>query len=419
MSQWQFSGRRLVGQVGLLTVANIVARLFSAVGMILVARLLGPAEYGPFAGSLALTRVLSVFFNLGLDIWLLRDGGQNEAELGRKVGALFTLKMGAGFGWLVAMRLLVTWLNPESFPVGLFMWCALAVWLEDVALTAGSAFQAALQPQKTAVVTVVVQALFLLITVAMWGVGVVQAITYAWGRAGMGLLAMGWAMWLMSRSFALYTTRADVQIALRGARAFAVSLGLAMVARQADVSIVANWLGKTAAGLYAPAVTLASTVLLLSMSMHNVILPSLSRLYSQNPRRLPRTVSQLLLGAGGLALVLVVGIWLTAEWLVMWLYGAEYAISGQILQILGLVIFVRSFTAILGAVLAAVHWQRKRVYVQAVGVAFSIGLDLYVVTQTTWGIFGVAWVYVAAELVLMLGYSWYVWHWVRVMNNKQ
>ncbi|MDA0243111.1 MAG: oligosaccharide flippase family protein [Chloroflexi bacterium] len=415
-----FSGRRFMGQVGVLTVANVVARLLSAVGLILIARLLGPEEYGPLAASFALTRVLSVFFNLGLDAWLLREGGETEQSLlGRKSGVMFMVKGGGGLVWLAVLWLIAPWLNQESFPVALFMWCALGVWLEDLALTAGFAFQAALRPKDAAIITVALQFLLLLVTLGMMGLGVQAAVTFAWGRALLAGAAVGWSVWWLSRTFPLQWATADIWPALRGSRGFALSLGLAMLGRQADVSIVANWLGKEAAGYYAPAVTLSSTVLLLAMSLHNILLPTLSQMHQRTPAQLPRTVRQLLWGAGGLGALLWLVVWLTAEWGVVLLFGAEYAPAGRVLQILGLMIWARCWTAVQAAVLAAVHWQRYRVYVQAVGVFLAIVLNIYIVTQTDWGLIGVAWVYVFTEVALLLGYSWYVWRWSQgTMSNS-
>jgi O-antigen/teichoic acid export membrane protein len=118
---------------------------------------------------------------------------------------------------------------------------------------------------------------------------------------------------------------------------------------------------------------------------------------------------------GGLLFLLL---WVTAEWLVVWLYGTAYAMTGYLLQILGLMIWVRCWIAVQTAVLAAVGWQRYRVKVQFVGVLVAVVLNLYVVTQTNWGLVGVAWVYVVGEVLLCLGYGWYLWQWRRLGGGR-
>ncbi len=63
----------------------------------------------------------------------------------------------------------------------------------------------------------------------------------------------------------------------------------------------------------------------------------------------------------------------------------------------------------LGAIVVAVGWQNYRVIAQAISAGLNVGLNLLIVVSA--GIVGVAKVYIASEVVLMLGYLFLVLLW--------
>lgn len=404
--------QRLVADASLLTAANILARLLSAITLIIITRLLGRDAYGQYAAALALTRIASVLFNLGLDGWLLRSGRWHRDTLQQNTTAILLIKLVLGVVWLLGLLGVTQFLNWEAFPPLLVLLAATSTWLEEFAATAIAAAQASLRNQIAAAITVGTQLLLLL---ALGVLLLIQASTtemYMVGRLGATLIAGLTAVWGLRHLFGLQFSRKAVQQALTETPMFALSLGLALLSHQADVVIVANWLGKAAAGVYAPAITIASTLFLLSTSIYNVLLPLFSRLYENEGKyQIVTAVRQFIRYTFILSSVMTLSLALTARWIVWLAYGNEYAQSGQILTIFSLVLFSRSFIVVGAAVLTAVGWQKQRVIVQIIATTLNILLNLLIVTQTSWGLWGVAWVYVLSEAVAMLGYWYYVWQW--------
>jgi len=52
--------------LGLLSSSNLIARVFSGLSQAVIGRAVGVSLYGTFASSLALARLLSIFFSFGL-----------------------------------------------------------------------------------------------------------------------------------------------------------------------------------------------------------------------------------------------------------------------------------------------------------------------------------------------------------------
>lgn len=404
--------QRLVADASLLTAANVLARVISTVTLILITRLLGRDAYGQYAAALALTRMASVLFNLGLDGWLLRSGRWQKETLRQNSTAILIIKLVLGIIWLLGLLGVGQFLNWETFPPLLVFLAAVSTWLEEFAATAISAAQASLRNQIAAIITVGVQ-LLLLLALGVLLLGSSQsAELFMAARLGATLIAGLTAVWGLWRLMGLEVSWKAIRHALTETPMFGLSLGLAMLSRQADVVIVANWLGKGAAGVYAPAITIASTLFLLSTSVYNVLLPLFSRLYeNEGKAQIITAVRQFMGYTFILSSIMTIGLALTAPWIVWLAYGAEYAQSGQILTIFSLVLFSRSFIAVGAAALTAVGWQKQRVVAQAIATVLNILLNLLVVTQTSWGLWGVAWVYVLTEAIAMLGYWYYVWQW--------
>jgi O-antigen/teichoic acid export membrane protein len=196
---------------------------------------------------------------------------------------------------------------------------------------------------------------------------------------------------------------------LRSTAVFGVSEGLAIIYERADVAIIGYWLGKTAAGLYAPAVSLMTTLFLIPQAIYEVMLPVTSETYARNPLLIRRQAYRIILLSTALGIGMGLGLAVIARPLVWLVYGREYAISGELLTILSAILVLKSVSFAVAAVLTAVGWQNRRVIVQAVAAALNIGLNMALI-QTV-GLPGVAYVYVLTEAVLMVGYLLFYLRW--------
>ena len=409
---------RFASDAGKIMVGNIVARAFSAVTVILIARTLSPAVYGQYAASLSVARLSSILFNLGLDAWLLKSGGERPEELGGKVGSVLWVKSLLGVVWLVGITLLAWLVDRESFPYLFVALCATSVWFESIAATAIDAFKSALRNNLTVGLTLAGQILISVIVVGLILLGWDEAFVLLSGRVVATLIAAGGSFYLLWRLLPLEVVWERTRRILRETRAFGVSLGLAMVAAQADVTLVAYFLGREAAGLYAPAITLAMTAFLVPNSIHQVLLPTLSQMKSRGVGEIQRQIPRMMWGALGMGVVLAVPMGVVARPLTLLVYGEAYAFSGDLLTIFAAVMFLRSFAAVTSAILAAVGWQRYRVYAQIGSVVTAVGGNIGVLTMTEWGLVGVAFVYVLAEGVLVCGCLWFVWQWEKGMRDE-
>ncbi len=390
-----------------------LARSISAVTLIVLARTLGVETFGQYVATLALLRVLSVAFSLGLDSWLLYACG-NTADQQRLATAWTTsviIKGGVGALWVGVLALAGYIWNHETFTLPLLFWGSVAVWAEELAAIGWAVFKAKLQNRTTFGLMVLFQLIILLgvILGIVWGVHTAQGYLFIRSVSGI-LVALITLVWLVQQ-IGVQVSCSQLLSSLRATLPFGFSMFLAYVYGRADLAIVAYWLGSRAAGLYGPAVSLLTTFMLIPASVYGVVLPYLSGTYREDPRRLDLAVRLSLVGYTLLGVGLTFGVLFLAKPVVFLLYGTAYSTTATLLQLLSFIFFFRSLTLSLTATLVAVGLQKKRVLIQGCSALFNILGNLLIVQR--FQLVGVALMYVASEGVLTLGYAWLVLRWRR------
>lgn len=413
-----FGRRRFALNYGALFTGVAIARVLAGVALILIARQVGAAQFGQFTASLALTKITSVAFTLGLEGWLLGNGFRegDRRLLAQRSTSTLIITAGLGLVWLTIYLFFTRWLNPDIFPYPVVLLCALSVWFEEILNVVATTFKTALNNHITFFIITGSQFLLIALILIQAASGQNQLLPFIQFRVlGMAISALA-AIWLMGRLISFQVVTTDVISTLKVAPPFALSLTLNLLYERVDVVIVGAWLGKEQAGLYTPATTILIALFLIPGTLYSILSPIYSQLSVRSIAQLKRFFYRTLLGSLGLGLGLMASLYLAASHLVLWLYGAEYQGAGVLLAILSGVLFFRSLTFPLAAFLVAVRWQTKRLLPQALSASINILLNLIVVR--TRGVQGVAWVYVISEAILMVGHLFLAAIWWRSANKK-
>lgn len=379
-----------------------LARGLSAVASVVIARQIGPEAFGQYCSSIALIGLTTVLFSLGLDGWLLYHGGRSQDELKARFTSALSLKVVLGLVWLAGLWLIAPLLNQSSFPWILILLGSFSLWLEEIARVVWSAFKAGLRNDLTLILMIGSQVLFLGSALWLTGHHIQEPASYLTGRLLAACLGAGFSVLLASRVVGLHLRLSELRPTLLGSLPFAASIALAMIYGRADLAIVANELGKSAAGIYGPAVNLTSAVFLIPAAIYGVMLPILSRGYVGDSAWTRRVSVALTLSMAALGLMLGSGLIYLSRPLIHLLYGTSYRASADVLAILGRVLILRCPNMALAAALVAVGWQMPRVGVQALSAALNVSLNLLFVHDL--GVTGVAMVYVLTEVILFVGY---------------
>ena len=389
-----------------------VAQGVTALALLAIARRLGAAHYGQYAACYTLASFASIIYHLGLDSWLLREGGRTPERLGKLAGSVLAIRAFGGAVWLIGMVGIALLLNSTSeilrhrLPAGILILSALVVWLDCLLAVNFITFRAALRNHIGSPIEAGVDTLWLMITAILIIGGEQRAGTYLAARAFVLLIGLAISSGLLWKIVHPRPDKKIVQQIVHEAPPFASADFLAWSLARLDVLVVTFTLGEHAVGIYSPAISIVSALFLVPYAVYWVMLPVLSRLYPSNPRQMQLTTIRMLflLSAIGLGLA---GVTILGTPLIIAALGKSFGETLVILRILSILLIFKCPNMGVAALLVATGKQARRVGVQAVSVLFNLTLNLAVVYR--FGIRGVAVVYVLTELLLFGGYVWVAW----------
>jgi O-antigen/teichoic acid export membrane protein len=400
--------------IGNLFVGSSAARVLSAVVIFIIARQSGVEKFGLYTAAFSLAKLTAVTFSLGLDNWLLREISQSRKQVDTLAGAALAIKIVLGFVWLLALGAITPFLNQDAFPLDLVMLSAFAVWFEEILNAVLAVFKGLLRNDVTSKLMVTSQLILLGITAVIAQLPENSPALFFVGRILAMVLGLCISLWVLLRSEKLKLQLESVFRALRGTISFGLSNGLSVIYERVDITIIAHFLGKIATGIYSPAISLMTTLFLIPSVIYGVMLPVFSKMHGDSRKELPKYSFRLFWLSAILGVFMGVGLVVIAYPLVWFIYTPAFISSAPILVILSSVLLFKCLSFASAAVLAAVGWQKKRVYVQFVSAILNIGLNLLVVNQ--FGIRGVAYVYILTEFVLTIGYMALVLKWQKEHN---
>ena len=396
-----FNRRQIAGNIAALFSSSVVAQAMSVLALMLTARILGPEKYGQYTASFLLAYFASIVVNLGLDTWLLRQGGQQPVRMREWFGSVLAARCVLGVIWFLAILIFSSLFTSTVFPAQLVQFAALFVLLEILLFTIITTFKAALRNILSSILEVLVDFVWLIGTIFLVITGVKQVLDYAQIRLFSALVIFPVGLVIIWR---IYKPQPTLTIALKSLQEsppFAISQFLSMLLMRVDVLIISFALGSYSAGIYAPAVGLVGALFLFPNAIFMVFTPVLSNLFSIDTRQAWKTSLRNLGLQAILGATVSLCVWFGADLIVL-LLGDQYLPTAGILKILSPIVFLQSIAFGLVAIIIAVNLQSMRAFVQAGATILNILLNVAVVGWA--GINGVAIVYIITEFILVSSY---------------
>lgn len=383
---------------------TVGARALTSVTQVVLARVLGVANFGTFTALYALLSPLVIVAGLGLDTWLLRQGGDEHA-LDSAIGQVLMVRLGSlvVLSVVVSAALLAAGWPPLAVPVLL---AAFGLGCEFLITTAAAALRAQVRNVAATMIQIMVAAVWLGLVWQAWVpvTPLLAATGYRCAAAALGAVVVVWLLraQLTRRAWQAHSLW-DLVI---HSRAFFVADLLASVALRADLVLIALLIGEVGAGIYSPALTIINASFLVPYAVWTVVLPLAVRQRS-NAHVLQRLV-WLLLGISvlfGTICALVFGI--GAAPLIALIFGPQYGAAVPLLQIMAFVPLFKSISFCWALIMVVRDAQSLRARLLAVSTVFNIVANIVVLPLV--GVVGAAWVNLTTEALLTCWYGYGAW----------
>ena len=291
-------------------------------GMIALTRMIGPANYGLYAGSLALLLFVSEVGRMGVDVYLVRREGEMSSEVYHQAFSLLLLSalVLCAIGFL-ASPLLSYWIEDPRF-VSALQVMLLSVPLLLLCVPATAHLERALDFRSIAIVELAGQLLYY-----------ASALPLAWRGFGFWAPIIGffvWKTWVLLASYILSRYRPRLRWSSSATRemltyglSFSSSVWVWQLRRLVNPLVVGRFLGPEGMGYVALAIRLVEVLSFVKNATWRLALAALAKV-QRDPVRLRRALEEAmgmqLLGLGPP----LAGFALVAPWLLPLLFGERW-----------------------------------------------------------------------------------------------
>lgn len=368
---------------------------------ILVARQLAPDGYGLFAANYAIAGVTIFLVNFGMDTWMLREAGSRHGPE-RLSGVVLQTKLTMGIVWALLLVGIAPVFRPDLFPRVLLAIVVIDQLCDSLLNTFVSGLNIATRTVHASRVLLITRVGRLITALVL--IFILQSqnpMDYAVLRLSATVLGnyLGWLFLRPAWSGVGFAVPAKT---LRASASFLLPELLALVYAQIDVSLLGFLTTIEEVGEYSPAVGLINAITVVPASIFYILVPILTNIFLNTPKRFPGAVRQMgfiYLGTG-LFLASITALVLSPT--ISILLGARYINTGQLVLLMSPILLLKSLSFAGATYLVVVGKQVKRVWVQLVSAILNVGLNFVVIP--VYGSFGAGVVYLISELVLAAGY---------------
>lgn len=384
--------QRILRNIGWLYFEKLVRLGFGLVVFALVARHLGPGDFGALSWAAALVALFGVTARLGMERVVVRRLAERPGDAPAVLGTAAALRLGGALLALVFGNAAVLVMQAENPLVRWLVALLASALLFDASEVIRWWFESRVQARY---VVWARNSAFLVVAlvklVLVWlGAGVAA---FAWaGLAEAALAAVAFLFVYRRSGGQIRSWRWQAKLArdmLRESWPLLVSALAAMVYARTDQVMLGQWLGEQSVGLYAAAVRIAEAWYFVAVALIVSVFPSIVRSREAAPavyrQRLTRLYEALLLVTVSVALVLS----LSAELVIGLVFGPAYAEAATVLALYTWV----GVAALLGGAsaqhLIAEQLGRFELYRAGLGAGLNLGLNALLIPR--YGLMGAAW----------------------------
>lgn len=386
---------RNFSRVLLFAIDNLSAMAFGLLGGAFLARIFGPEDLGRLGTVQAATALLVCLTTLGLDHYWVRELHRRRDD----GGLIATLQLTQSLGWLAHLLALlgVSWLFGHLDRDWVLVLAVVVTTFFTRTLFVSLYFNATGHPQPIAVSAVFSRLLAL--AYLAWGFS--RQLSYEWMVLYLPLQAalqggyLAWRFWQEAgRRLVCKLEWPRVAALLREAAPMLLATALFPLFAQADVLVVAHFLGDREVGVYAAATRLLPQLLFLGHVLAAAFFPLIIARHDARAGDYIEHVLRVARVIAGLAMLASLAVAVLAPTIVSILYGARFADSVAVLQVVCLTWVFMLPAALYSRLLILEGLARVELFKTLMTAMFSVAMNLWLVPRH--GILAAAWVSVGA-----------------------
>ncbi len=378
---------------------KVVTLLGSLLVGIMVARYLGPEQYGLMNYVISYVALFQVLASFGLDNIEIREESKANDKKEVIIGTAFTLKCIFALVAMAVVMITALLFEADGFTKAMICMYSLSmllnsfgvirnyftslVWNEYVVKTEisrtiiGALIKVVLLLLHAPLVWFIVATLFDVLLVAS---GYCVAYTKKIDKISLWRFDKEWAKYLIKQSFPLLLSGAAV-----------------IIYQRIDQVMIGNMIDKASVGQFSVASKFVEILIFIPTIMAQTITPVLVRIREKSQEEYERKAQLFMNVTVWMCLLMAVLVSLLSYWLIRYTFGNEYLLAVPVLQIMAFKVVGMALSNTSGQMIIIEHIQKFAVIRNIVGCVFCVGLNLLLIPYC--GIEGAGWVTIITTLV--------------------
>jgi O-antigen/teichoic acid export membrane protein len=400
----KFRSSSMAQNAGWLFAGQGLGLVLQAGYFVLLARLLGPLQYGIYAGAFAFASLVAQYSALGTGTVFLRYVSSDHSAFAVYWGNILVVTSVVGGGLVVALDLLGSrLLNPASAALVLLAAIGNCV-CAQLTIESGRVFQTFEKMRLTALLNLLTNLVRTVGAAAML-IGMHHATAWQWALVSTLVSALAAAATVATITFQFGRPRFDVHLFVRrGAEGFgfAVAMSTSSLYNDLDKTMLSHYGMNRDNGIYSMAYRIVDVATIPIFAIRDAAMPrffKLGRDGIQAPTELAYRLLRRALALGALGSVVM----FLAAPLIPLVVGRGFAEGAVALRWLCPIPLFRSIHQMTGCALTGAGMQRYRTATQLTAATLNFFLNLWLIPK--WGWHGAAWSSLCTDAALA-GMNW-------------
>jgi O-antigen/teichoic acid export membrane protein len=386
----KFRASPMARNAGWLFAGQGLGLLLQAVYFVILARLLGPMQYGVYAGAFAFTNLVAQYSALGTGTVFLRYVSSDHSSFAVYWGNILVVTSVVGGALVVALDLLgPRLLNPASAALVLLAAIGQCVCAQLI-IESGRVFQTFEQMRLTALLNLLTNLLRTVAAAAML-VAMHQSTAWQWALVSMLVSALAAVTTVMVITIRFGRPRFEPKLFVkRGAEGFgfAVAMSTSSLYNDLDKTMLSHYGMNHANGIYSMAYRIVDVATIPIFSIRDAAMPRFFKLGRDGIASSADLSNRLLRRTLSLGALASVCMFLAAP-LIPFVVGSGFIEGVAALRWLCIIPLFRSIHQMTGSALTGAGLQNYRTGTQLTAAALNFFLNLWMIPK--WGWHGAAW----------------------------
>jgi O-antigen/teichoic acid export membrane protein len=391
--------KSIFANISALAAGQMIAMALGFVTHAILARAVGPADYGILGFAVAIMSYFGIAASLGTDTWGSREIASRRSDVRRIAETILSLRLILSTLSIVGVVCVIMIWRPDALVVQVVLIQSASLFV--AALTLDFAFQG-IERLNAAARRQVLSAVIALVGIASvlgLGYGIVAATAMLQAAALISVVVM---LWEFSRIAGIphlgSTALSEWRRILREATPLAITVVVVNLYLYVDIVMLGFLRPGAEVGQYVAATRVLTIGLLVASILRTAILPVLSRLQSSptERREIGSHHARVVATAGGLA---AVGGFILAPEILEIIFGAEFREAATALRILMIGLLFMNPVEVFHTQLVAWRLQIQQMWIMIAGAIFNIVLNLVWIPR--YGMDGAAGATLASTILIL------------------